>query len=523
MGTETDMIMPVNSIQSNLLRKAILPKLQQASTNLNGQNNNNTTSIFYINDLHGKSINVERTITASNAYDCYVPKQGVDVLKLSSGDIQLGEPVKANRVMVEAQNIMGIMASAIGNHEYDTPEHIHELIPHMGYKMLACNVTIDPKNPLSKKIEKSYIQEVNGNKYGIIGITPVDLFSRIKHGKIFDELKVHNIDKTISDVQAEANKLKEQGVNKIILLSHVGFDYDQKIAQETEGIDIILGGHSHNLLIGAQPDVNLFNSKSGEPVVITQAGRDGRYFGVLNVDWNDKGIITKLQNNVTSTRGFKRNPIVRYVFEQIVGKPKVVGMIKTAAPPPINDSIDPSAHANFLCDCMKEDLDTDIALFGSATIRGYFESGRLDTRWLEDISPFKNKLVVANYTEKEIVDMLKASAKSLVNTNNKPGIVHVAGLKYMIGRNGQLRAAIFVDKNGKEQQIDINNPRTDKIYRTALTDYYAQGHDGFTMLQKYDKAEKYCDYDICECVEKYFQRHSEPAEIIDDGRIQIVD
>jgi len=516
------MITPVNSIHSNLLKRAIEQnRLQQTSTNLNGQNRNNSTSIFYINDVHGKSINIERTITASYAFDKFVPSN-TDVLKLSSGDIQLGEPLPANRVMVEAQNIMGIMASAMGNHECDTPPHIAELIPHMGYKMLACNVNIDPQNPLSKKIEKSYIQEVNGTKYGIIGVSPVDLFSRIKYSKIFDELKIDNIDKTIADVQKEADKLKEQGVNKIILLSHVGFGYDQRIAKETDGIDIILGGHSHNLLIGAKPGVNLFNSKSGEPVVITQAGRDGRYFGVLNVDWYDKGVMPKLQNNVTSTREFKRSPVVRHIFEEILGRPKVVGVINSAPPPPVNGSIDPSGHANFLCDCMKEDLDTDIALFGSATIRGFFEAGKLDTRWLEDISPFKNKLVVVDYTEKEIVDMLKVSAHSLVSTNNKPGIVHVSGLKYMIGRDGQLRAAIFVDKNGKEINIDINNPRTDKIYRTALTDFYAQGHDGFTMLKKYDKAQKYCDYDICECIEHYFQKHQTPVNIVDDERIQIV-
>lgn len=516
------MITSVNSPQSNLLNKAISGKLQRTSTNLNGQEDSNKTSIFYINDYHGKSINIERTVSASNAFDRYIPSN-VDSLKLSSGDIQLGEPLLANRVMVEAQNIMGIMASAMGNHECDTPDNIQKLIPHMGYKMLACNVNITSENSLSKKIEKSYIQEVNGNKYGIIGIAPVDLFSRIKYAKIFDELKVDNIEKTIQDVQKEADKLKAQGVNKIILLSHVGFGYDQRIAKETDGIDIILGGHSHNLITDVKSGVNLFNSKSGEPVVITQAGRDGRYFGVLNIDWSNDGLIKKVQNNVTSTRGFKRNPVVKYVFEQILGKPKIVGTINSAPPPSINDALDPSGHANFLCDCMKEDLDTDIALFGSATIRGYFEPGKLDSRWLEDISPFKNKLVIASYSEKEIVDMLRASAKSFVNTNNKPGIVHVSGLKYTIGRDGTLREASFVDKNGKETHININNPRSDKMYRTALGDYYAQGHDGFTMLKKYDQAEKKLDYDICKTVEHYFEKHPQPVDIKNDDRILIVD
>ncbi len=515
------MIMPINASQTNFLLATVQKYgLAEGKTE---PNKPVRTSIFYINDFHGKSINIERTITASRAFDSFTKSENTDTLKLSSGDIQLGEPLEANKVMVEAQNIMGIMASAMGNHEYDMPKHISELIPHMGYKMLACNINIQPDNPLYDKVEKSYVQEVNGNKYGIIGITPVDLFSRLKYGKLFEELKIDGIDSTIKDVQTEVDKLKQQGVNKIILLSHVGFGYDQKIARETDGIDIILGGHSHNLVMDVKPGVNLFNSKSGEPVVITQAGRDGRFFGILNVEFNPKGVLTKVQNNVTSTRGFKRNAPARHVFEQILGKPKVVGQIKSAPPPLTNDSIEPSGHANFMCDCMKEELGTDIALFGSATIRGYFEPGNLDTRWLEDISPFKNKMVIASYTEKDIVDMLRVSAKSLVNTNNKPGIVHVSGLKYTISKDGNLRSASFIDKNGTETPINIDNPRADKTYRVGLTDYYSQGHDGFTMLKKYDQAEKIYNFDISKCIENHFERHPEPVEIKDDGRIKIVD
>lgn len=519
MKGTNQMITPVNALQSNLLFKAIQTKLPDGKTEANQQVR---TSIFYINDFHGKSINVERTITASRAFDHFEPSQPTDKLKFSSGDIQLGEPVEANKVMVEAQNIMGIMASAMGNHEFDMQDHISELIPHMGYKMLACNINIKPDNPLYKKVEKSYIQEINGHKYGVIGISPVDLFSRIKYGKIFQELNVDGIENTIKDVQSEVDNLKKQGVNKIILLSHIGFGYDQRIARETEGIDIILGGHSHNLVEDVKPEYNLLYSKAGEPVVITQAGRDGRYFGILNVEFNPKGILTKIQNNVTSTRGFKRNVPARHVFEQIVGKPRVVGQIKSAPPPLVNDSIEPSGHANFMCDCMREELGTDIALFGSATIRGYFESGNLDTRWLEDISPFKNKMVVTDYSEKQIVDALRVSARSMVNTNNKPGILHVSGLKYTISKDGQLRSASFIDKNGKEIPIDINNPRTDKFYKTALTDYYCQGHDGFTMLKNYDSAIKY-DFDITKCIENYFKKHTGAVEIKDDGRIKIVD
>ena len=105
----------------------------------------------------------------------------------------------------------------------------------------------------------------------------------MKYGKVLQDQEIlpANINETIQDVQKEVDKLKSQGVNKIILLSHSGYGYDRKIAKNTDGIDVILGGHSHNLVEGVKDGENLLYSKSNEPVVITQAGRDGKNIGVL--------------------------------------------------------------------------------------------------------------------------------------------------------------------------------------------------------------------------------------------------
>ena len=516
------MITPISS--TNLISRFRASKNAELSANTN---NNVKTSIFYINDYHGKAINMERTVTASRSFDSFVKQKKdageLDVLKLSSGDIMLGEAEKVNEVAVNFQNIIGITASALGNHEYDMREAVGKLIPRMNYTLLADNVKIKPENPYATKVEKSYIEEHNGHKYGIVATTPTDLFSRLKYGHIFEELEVSNIDDTIKEVQHEVDNLKKQGIDKIILLSHSGYGYDRKIAQSTDGIDIILGGHSHNLIKDIKEGENLLNSKSGEPVVITQAGRDGKNFGVLNVEFNDKGQIVRAQNSVTGTRGFKRNAPVRYLFDKIYGKPQVVGKINSAPPPLTNDLIEPSGHADFLADCIRKDLDTDIALISAANIRGYFEAGKLDTRYLEDISPFHNKLCIIPYTEKEIVLALKQTCKSFVKPNNKPGIIHPSGLRYTVSRTGELKELYYIDKRGHETKIDIDNPREDKIYRTAINDYYAQGNDEMAVLKKIDKAEKIFDFDLNKCVIDCMQNAKEPINIVDDGRIKVVD
>ena len=516
------MITPVSS--TNLINKSLASNNAELSSN---KNSGVKTSIFYINDYHGKSINMERTVTASRAFDNFVKSSKnsgeVDVLKLSSGDILLGEVEKVNDVASTFQNIIGITASAMGNHEYDMPKAIGNIIPKMKFQLLASNVKIKEKNPLSQKVKKSYIEEHNGHKYGIIATSPTDLFSRLKYGHIFKELDVDNIDDTIKDVQADVDELRAQGIDKIILLSHSGYGYDRHIARRTEGIDVILGGHSHNLLQGLKEGENLLRSRSGEPVVITQAGRDGKHFGVLNLEFDDKGRITKAQNSVTSSRGFKRNAPVRYVFEKILGKPEVIGKINSAPPPLTDDLLQPSGHACFLVDCIKKDLDTDIAVLSAANIRGHFEAGNLDTRYLEDISPFHNKLCIINYSEKEIVDALKQTCRSFVNRNNKPGILHLAGMRYTVSRSGELKELIYTDKNGVKNIIDVNNPREDKFYRTAINDYYAQGNDDMKMLKKFDKAEKVFDFDLNKCVMNCIRTAKEPINIIDDGRVKVVD
>ena len=66
---------------------------------------------------------------------------------------------------------------------------------------------------------------------------------------------------TLKALQKEIDKFEKQGINKIILLSHAGFHDEQEIAKNTEGIDIIIGGHSHNLLKGVTENQNLFSKK----------------------------------------------------------------------------------------------------------------------------------------------------------------------------------------------------------------------------------------------------------------------
>ncbi|MBQ8460549.1 5'-nucleotidase C-terminal domain-containing protein [bacterium] len=487
------------------------------------QTNNINTSIFYINDYHGKSINMERTITASNAFDAkYKYRPDVDTFKLSSGDIMIGEDFKTNQLAVMFQKMIGVCASAVGNHEYDMQEKIGTVLPLIPYNLLAANVKVNPRNPWNSVIKSSVIEEKNGHKYGIIGTSPIDLFKRSKVGVIQRDIEVSKVKETIENVQDEVEKLQKQGVNKIIVVSHLGYTLDKILASQTQGIDVILGGHSHDLIVDIQEGKNLVYSKSGEPVIITQAGRDGKNFGVLNLEFDDNGIIKKVQNNVGYTRNFRRYAPAKYVFDKIFGARETYGYVKSAPPPLTKDLIEPNPHAYFITDCIRKDLDCDVVILPSPNIRGYFEPGKVDSRILTDILPFKNKLYRMSYSEKDLVEAVKLASKSFTNIANKPGIFYTSGLKYTVTENGKLKSMSFVDKFGQETQIDINNPRSDKFYTTVLNDYCALGNDGFKNLNQPERTLEKYDFDATKCVIAILQKSKEPVEIYDDGRIQII-
>ncbi len=520
------MISPITMETTNLIYNKYKSQKSHNSFGSDGLAGNTRTSIFYVNDYHGKAINMERTVTASNEFDRFESIMPTDKLKLASGDIMLGEDKKVNKIAINFLRFIGVTASAVGNHECDMKSNdFIEMMKDIKYKLLACNMKTSPDSKIASHIEKSYIEEHNGNKYGIIGVLPTDLISRVKYGKVFQDQRLDpaNIDETIEDIQIEVDKLKSQGVNKIILLSHSGYGYDIKIAQSIDGIDVILGGHSHNLITGVKEGVNLFNSKSGEPVVITQAGRDGKNFGVLNLEFDKNGIIKKVQNNVATTRAFSRNLIARNLFENILGKPEVVGVINTAPPPLQNDLIEISPLAHYGLDAIRERSGADIAIVSAANIRGYVEKGKIDTRTIGEISPFKNKIIKVDYTEKEIVDAVKFCAKSFVNRNNKPGIMYVSGLKYTVSRNGLVYNMKYVNKDGKEEVIDVNNPSKTKMYSVAINDYYGSGNDDLAMLNKIDFATELYDWDLNDSIEWKIRQSKEPIDIVDDGRIKIVD
>lgn len=485
------------------------------------------TSIFYVNDIHSNLKNLERIKTASDQFDTFVPSEKTDKLKLAGGDIGVGRDANFNKIAVTFENSIKMMASAGGNHEFDLNKtDLVKALEKAKYKFMGINVEIPQDTELNKKlsqdITKSYIQEVNGEKYGIIGLMPFDFKNHLSDPDEYKDLNILPIEKTIPIIQKEIDNLKEKGVNKVIVLSHIGYSEDVQLAKSVEGIDVIIGGHTHDLITGIQEGKNLFYSKqTGAPTIITQAGKNGDYFGVLNLEFNENGVITQAQNNVTESDTFPKSAMMEYTVDKILGEPTVIGTIKSV-PKHKHSLITENPTLNFLADAERSELGTDIVMLNSGNIRANMEEGKLTDRDLKIITPFDNKLWIVKMNEKELVDAVKVGAKSLTTVDHMPGLLQFSGIEYTISKSGEVKAMTFVDSKGKRTNIDVNNPNPFKTYTVTIDDYIGKGGNGYVKNKESEVLTKF-NFDKNKLVIDYLKKLNAPVEISDEKRIKIVD
>lgn len=481
------------------------------------------TSIFYVNDIHGQVPKMEQITNASTQFDAFVKQQNkLDSLKLSSGDTFIGKDPKTNLAAASFLDNAGIQASTLGNHEFDgTASLLAQTLDKVkNTKFLGMNLNFPQNSPLEKNVTRSTVIESNGNKYGIIGLEPIDINVRIKSPALLEGITVDDDAQTLKELQEEVNKLQQQGLDKIILLSHTGNEREKKIAQSISGIDVILGGHSHDLIEGIEQGKNLFYSPSGEPVVITQAGKDGNNFGILNLEFNDKGQIVSAQNNVMETQNFNKNLLMSTMTDKILGSSPVAGKINSIDPFPKKNLIEENALAEFVTDAAKEHFNADIVLLNSATIRGSIAAGDVKERDIRSLFPFKNKLCKVQLSEKDFIDALNHGGSSITKPDLKPGILQGSGFTYTLNKEGKVVEAAIIDKNNQKHPIDVNNPNPNKMYNAIYDDFLTSGADKFTMLKREnpDKTQEAFD----DVLINHMKAKNTPFDIKKDGRIKFV-
>ncbi len=484
------------------------------------------TSIMYINDLHRQLPKMSRLVSASEHAQVMANSSGSDLLRLSAGDLFVGSDEKVNAVAAKFLNLADIDAQTLGNHEFDVTASIcGKLLKDSETKLLGMNLNFpNQTSDLAKKVLRSTVVDgKDGQKYGLIGIQPPDLVSRIKKKEVLNGITVDDEQQTLKELQQEVNMLRQQGLNKIILVSHSGNTFEKEIAQKISGIDVIIGGHSHHLIHGVEQGENLFYSPAGEPVVITQAGRDGNYFGILNLEFNDKGQITYAQNNLVDTNTYSPNMLMTKTIDSALGVSPLIGNLRYVDPLPKNNNTEENPWADFVADAVRNQLEADVVLINSANFRGSVGLGKVTERDISSIFPFSNKLFKVKINEEDLVDAIKICAKSLVSKNTKPGIMQVGGLSYTLDSKGNLLEMYYHDKQGNKRYINVNDPDDDRYYTAVYDEFLINGGDDLDMLERDDDEiiQRY-EFDKDKVTVDYIKTLSQPFDVRKDGRITIL-
>ena len=180
---------------------------------------------------------------------------------------------------IELMNAMGYDAGTLGNHEFDFGlENLARLLRMAKFDVLCANY--DFTGTVCEGLIKQYtIIERGGKKIGIFGISPdpKGLVAQENYEGITFISPIEAANRCVA-------RLKAKGCNAIVCLSHLGWkinnEYnDERLVAETAGIDIILGGHSHDYF--EQPLT--YKNSEGKDVIIQQMGKNGRYLGFANL------------------------------------------------------------------------------------------------------------------------------------------------------------------------------------------------------------------------------------------------
>lgn len=242
--------------------------------------------ILHTNDTHSH-IEPERggeysgrggSIERAAFVDSIRAAEGADkVLLLHAGDFSQGTPYFSElggRAEIEIMNGIGYDCTCLGNHEFDNGvEALCERLSSLSTTVVCANLDLSD-SPLKDFVRPSVIIERGGMKIGIIGLV-VNLKASVK-SEVSGALKVLDNREVVN---AEAAKLRAEGCDFVILLTHIGYSEDTALAREIKGVDLIVGGHSHTRCDG----LKYIKDAEGRKVPVISDGQWGREMGVIKV------------------------------------------------------------------------------------------------------------------------------------------------------------------------------------------------------------------------------------------------
>ncbi|HWO95529.1 MAG TPA: 5'-nucleotidase C-terminal domain-containing protein [Bacillus sp. (in: firmicutes)] len=427
--------------------------------------------IIHTNDVHARIISngrkgelgyakiakivgdVRRTNTDTLLFDIGDTFHGTNLAILNKGQVVLG-----------VMNTMNYDAMVPGNHDFNYGQnHLETLRSKAQFPIISANVTKKGKPVFLPYI----VKEVRGKQIAFIGLTAADTAIKTNpegiKGLVFKD-EIQTVKETIKELKGKADH--------IILLSHAGSAIDERIANEVEGVDLILGGHSHKLM--EQP-------RKFKYAYVAQAFEYGKTLGRTQLIFhNDKliGINGFLYRDHESKLEDQRITAIIKPFKdktdlllnEVVGKASISLDGKRSHVRTRETNL-----GNLIADAMREVVKTDIAFTNGGGIRSSVDKGKVTRDDLLTVLPFSDTLVKLSLTGKSIKLVLEHSVSAYPEEHG--GFLQVSGLSFTF--DPMKPPGERVKKiNIKGRPLEPN-----KTYTVAVNRFTAIGGDGYMMLK----------------------------------------
>jgi len=457
-------------------------------------------------------------------------KKGGNILLLDAGDQFQGTlfyTLLKGRPSRECLNFLKYNAATLGNHEFDDGPKVlvDTYLDGLAPPMLAANVDAAADPALAAHLKPWTVVTVGGRKIGLVGIANEDTAFLSTPGP---DVVFH---KAVEPLRQAVQDLAAQGVDIVVALTHVGLDRDKELAAAVDGIDVIVGGHSHTLLSNtdfkaAGPYPVVVKSPSGKPVLIVQAEAWGKYLGELHVDFDAKGepVAWNGQPLLMDASRPKDQALLHKVdaWKQEIKPYLAQAMGSVAEDLPADCRFGECALADALADAIRlsaKPQGAQAAIINGGAIRAGLKAGTVSLGDLLTVYPFADVVATFDLSGTDLLAALEHGV-SLVATPEASGtgrFLQVSGIKYVFDPRkpaGQrIVSAEIADQDGSYAPI-----RPDKTYSLASTSYLTKGGDGYAMLKDGAKRVYAFGKPVSDALADYFATHS-PVQARLEGRI----
>ncbi len=385
-------------------------------------------------------------------------------------------------------NLLRYDAMALGNHEFDGgPAQLAAFIRGARFPVLGTNIDASGDADLRGLVRDAVVLERGGRRIGIFGLTTEDTPSISSPGPGLRFLRAEDAARPVVE------RLRREGVDVVVALSHMGIARDRALAAAVDGIDVIVGGHSHTLLSNSAPNAEgpypvVARSPGGQAVLVVQAYAYTRFLGRLDVAFDRAGVPVAWTGDTIPLAGdVPQDPRVAAEVARLAEplealRTKVIGT--TAVELPHADCRRGECLVgNVVADAVLEKvrhLGVTAAIQNGGGLRASIPRGDVTMGQVLTVLPFQNTIATLAIRGRDLVAALENGVGASESGSGR--FPQVAGMRFSWDPAAPAGARIVAvemrDAGGTYAPLD-----PDATYRIATNHFMRRGGDGYAALR----------------------------------------